>query len=81
MPCNSCGSDKLSEFIGEIAIHIPAPKNTAGPVVWVFREPVVCLDCGAAQFVVPEGELRMIPKDEPCIPKTPPMDSCHEAVL
>ena len=71
MPCNSCGSGNLREFIGEIAIHIPAPKNIAEPVVWVFPEVVVCLGCGASQFVIPEGELGMIPKDDPYVPTTP----------
>ena len=75
MPCNSCGSEKLSEFIGEIAIHIPAPKNFAEPLVWVFPEVVVCLSCGAAQFIIPEAELRMILKNDP---QTSPMDSCHD---
>jgi hypothetical protein len=34
------------------------------PVVWVFPELVVCLNCGAAEFSVPEAELCLLGKDE-----------------
>ena len=54
MPCTSCGSNNLSKFWGEIAIHFPGMKDLDKPVVWVFPELVVCLDCGIAQFAVPE---------------------------
>lgn len=32
------------------------------PIVWVFPELVVCLDCGNAQFIVPEAELQTLRK-------------------
>jgi len=35
-------------------------KNIGKPVVWVFPEVVVCLDCGTAEFAVPEPELRQL---------------------
>jgi hypothetical protein len=38
-------------------IHFPGQKDIDNPVVWVFPEVVVCLDCGAAEFTVPEAEL------------------------
>jgi hypothetical protein len=40
-----------------MGIHFPGLKNIDKPVVWVFPELVVCLDCGTAEFVVPEDEL------------------------
>jgi hypothetical protein len=48
------------KFGGEVAIHFPGLKNIDKPVVWVFPELVICLDCGIAQFTVPEAELRLL---------------------
>jgi hypothetical protein len=45
-----------------MAIHFPGLKNIDMPVVWVFPEAVVCLDCGTAEFAVPEAELRLLEK-------------------
>ena len=65
MNCKSCGSDKQSRFTGEIGIHFPGLKNIDKPVVWVFPELVVCLDCGNAVFAVPEAELRQLVRGDP----------------
>jgi hypothetical protein len=62
MPCKSCGSVSQSKFIAEMGIHFPGLKNIDRPVVWVFPELVVCLDCGRAEFAVPEVELRQLAK-------------------
>ena len=62
MPCKSCGSVNQSKFTAEIGIHFPGLKNIDKPVVWVFPELIVCLDCGAAEFAVPEAELRQLAK-------------------
>jgi len=62
MPCKSCGLENLQKFGGEIAIHVPGPKGIDMPIVWVFPELVVCLDCGNAQFAVSEAELRVLKK-------------------
>jgi hypothetical protein len=45
-----------------MSIHVPGLKNVDKPVVWVFPEIVVCLDCGTAEFAVPETELRLLAK-------------------
>jgi len=55
--CKSCGSDHQGKFTGEIAIHWPGVKNIDKPMVWVSPELVVCLDCGIAEFVVPEDQI------------------------
>jgi len=62
MACKSCGSNNLGKFRGEIAIHFPGLKNLDKPIVWVFPELVVCLECGTAQFAVPETELHQLQK-------------------
>jgi hypothetical protein len=47
-----------------MAIHFPGLKNIDMPVVWVFPKVVVCLDCGTAEFSVPEAELRQLAKGD-----------------
>jgi hypothetical protein len=58
--CKSCGSVNLRKFNGEMGIHSPGLKNIDKPVVWVFPELVVCLDCGFAEFAIPEVELSLL---------------------
>jgi hypothetical protein len=43
-----------------MGIHFPGLKNIGKPVVWVFPELLVCLDCGIAEIAVPEAELRVL---------------------
>lgn len=64
MPCKSCGSDNRNEFNGEIAIHCSGLKTLDKPIVWVFPKVVVCMDCGIAEFAIPEGELRLLTKGD-----------------
>jgi hypothetical protein len=64
MPCKSCGSINQRNFTGEIAIHFPGLKNIDKSIVWVFPELVVCLNCGTAEFAVPQEELRLLAKDD-----------------
>jgi hypothetical protein len=47
-----------------MAIHSPGLKNIDKPVVWLFPELTVCLDCGTAEFAVPEAELRQLAKGD-----------------
>jgi hypothetical protein len=62
LTCKSCTSDKQSKFTAEIAIHFPGLKGLEKPIVWVFPEVLVCLNCGKAEFAVPESELRALAK-------------------
>jgi hypothetical protein len=49
------------EFLGEICLHFPGGLESLNkPLIWVFPKIVVCLDCGWAQFAVPEAELKLI---------------------
>ena len=45
-----------------MGIHFIGLKNIDEPAVWVFSELAVCLDCGTAEFAVPEAELRQLAK-------------------
>jgi hypothetical protein len=46
-----------------MGIRFPGLKNIDRPV-WVFPELIICLDCGMAEFNVPEAELRQLAKGE-----------------
>ena len=59
-PCKSCQSDNQRTFTGEIAIHFPGLEGLNKPVVWVFPRISVCIDCGLAQFAIPEKELEVL---------------------
>jgi hypothetical protein len=58
--CKSCKSERQSKFNAEMNLHFPGYNNLDKPTVWVFPEVVVCLECGFAEFRVPEAELRAL---------------------
>jgi hypothetical protein len=61
MSCKSCASSRQIEFRGEICLHFPGGLASLGkPLVWVYPQVIVCLDCGAAEFDVPQAELKLI---------------------
>jgi hypothetical protein len=64
MPCKSCGSISQRKFSAEMGIHFLGLKNIEKPVARVFSEVIVCLDCGTAEFTVPEAELRQLAKGD-----------------
>jgi hypothetical protein len=56
--CKSCTSMCTSEFVAEICMHFKGGVESLGkPIIWVFPSVVVCLECGYAEFSVPETEL------------------------
>jgi hypothetical protein len=58
--CQSCGSEKMSKFDAEVGIHFPGLKNIDKPTIFVFPKILICLNCGMAQFAVPEAQLRLL---------------------
>lgn len=65
MSCEGCHSDKQGVFNGEFAIHYRGVEGLDKPIVWVFREIVVCLHCGLTAFTVPERELQILTQGSP----------------
>ena len=65
MSCNNCLSGNSKIFNGEIAIHFPGLEGLQKPIVWVFQELQVCLDCGFTEFKVPERELSVLTDGKP----------------
>ena len=64
MSCKSCGSANQKKFSAEMGIHFPGLKDIDKPVVWVFADVVVCLDCGTVEFTAPEEELRQLQQSD-----------------
>ena len=56
--CKSCQSENEGTFNGEMALHHPGLEGLQEPIVWVFPKVSVCLNCGFAEFTVPEQELQ-----------------------
>jgi hypothetical protein len=54
----------VRNFNGEIAIHLPGLENVDQPVVWVFPQLVVCLNCGTTEFAVQEDQLRLLARNQ-----------------
>ena len=66
MPCKSCGSINRARFTAEMAIHFPGLKSLDKPAVWVFPELEVCMNCGTAEFPLPEATLAELARDAAC---------------
>lgn len=60
MFCQSCRSEKVREYTAEINIHFPGIKGLDIPTVWIFPKLSVCLDCGVAQFKIPDAEAKAL---------------------
>ena len=60
MSCDKCACQNQREFNGEVAIHFPGRTGLQKPIVWVFPKVRVCMDCGYADFTVPERELSVL---------------------
>lgn len=62
MFCPRCESPRKS-FTTEIAIHFSGlDKKT---IVWLFPKVEICLNCGRAEFVVPDRERRVLMDRKP----------------
>ena len=64
MTCKWCGSSKQRRFTAEVAIHPPGLEGLNKPIVWVFPELFLCLNCGKAAFIVPDKDLRTLVKGD-----------------
>jgi len=62
--CESCRSENVRTLSGEVAIHFPGLQGLDMPIVWVFPKIKVCLECGRAEFDIPESELRVLKTGE-----------------
>jgi len=78
MHCVKCGSDHLSEFSSEVAIHFSGRENRGKPHVFLFPAVLVCLDCGFSDFGIAEPELGRIAREASLPPKNTPLSVISE---
>jgi hypothetical protein len=54
----------VSKFESETSIHFSRLKDINKRPVVVFAELLVCLNCGKAEFFVPEDKLALLAKSD-----------------
>ena len=57
MACLSCRSENVRAFASEINIHFPGKANLTKSLI-AYPRLLVCLDCGLADVLLSEEELR-----------------------
>lgn len=57
MACFSCRSENVKAFTSEINIHLPGKADLKKSVL-AFPKLLVCMDCGLADVLLSEDELR-----------------------
>jgi hypothetical protein len=55
-----CESENRKTFMAEMIIRFPGIEGLNKPIVWLYPSISVCLECGRAQFVVPEKESEVL---------------------
>lgn len=60
--CKECGSDKVKDFKGELAVHFPGREGLTKPFVLVLTRLDICRICGWTNFTVPRDQLRLLVK-------------------
>ena len=60
MPCRQCKSESCRRFTSELAIHFPGLEGLQKPIVLLFPQLLVCLDCGFTEFTVPERKVNVL---------------------
>jgi hypothetical protein len=72
MACKLCSSENQSKLSSEMILHFSGMKNLDQPPVFASPEVVVCIDCGFAEFAIPETTLCQLAKDSPGQTKSSP---------
>ena len=60
MACKSCKSENQTEFVAEISFVGPGRSALERAPVYTIQKPVVCLECGFTELVIPKPELQSL---------------------
>ena len=60
MRCALCQSANQTEFTAEMMLHFSGRRNLDHPGMPLFPKVLVCLNCGASRFTVPENGLALL---------------------
>jgi len=60
MACKACSSDNLQKLDAELTASLPVVKAVTAAPVYVCQKLLVCMDCGFAEFVIPDKELQSL---------------------
>ena len=72
MACKVCNSDNQTEFVAEISFVGAGRSALKQAPVYTIQKPLVCLECGFAELVVPKPELLALKGDRQAGRKVPP---------
>ena len=61
--CKACGSDNQKWFSAEIAFVLAGRGILENAPVYMVEKPVVCLECGFTELVVPHPKLQVLKGD------------------
>ena len=60
MSCDLCSSANQTEFTVEMMIHFSDLRSVGDPGVLAFPKVLICLDCGASRFSLPDSSLQLL---------------------
>jgi hypothetical protein len=60
MSCDLCSSANQAEFTVEMMIHLSGFRSVEDPGVLAFPKVLICFDCGASRFSLPDTLLRLL---------------------
>ncbi len=60
MACKECGTDNQKGFSAEIAFVFNGLGALETAPIYTVAKPVVCLECGFTEFVVPKHTLQVL---------------------
>jgi hypothetical protein len=72
MRCAVCQSANQVEFTTEMMIHFSGLQNIDDRGIPVSPQVLVCIDCGASRFTVPEAELALLARRSATSNRQPP---------
>jgi hypothetical protein len=60
MARNECACKNYEEFASELAIHFAGIEGLKKPLLFIYPKLRICMDCGDADFIVPEKDLKVL---------------------